>query len=195
MTAHRRNSHKGKVRFRTLEKAATVAQEYNDRVPLRYGDLEPYPCRYCARFHVGHTPAGRVHITENGGRTMTTKNTVGVRCYFGQRTPRGPRVEAAVDVGDHDEYRDLALRLDLADHSPTGFEWGYGGSGPSQLALALLADFTGDDAYALARYTDFKWWVVAALPWERWTIPAEQMREWVDAHPLPAGDRAFYGGC
>ena len=34
----------------------------------------------------------------------------------------------------------LDPRLDLANHSPTGFEWGYGGSGPAQLALALLAD-------------------------------------------------------
>jgi len=34
----------------------------------------------------------------------------------------------------------LAPRNDLFDHSPSGFEWGYGGSGPAQLALALLAD-------------------------------------------------------
>ena len=28
-------------------------------------------------------------------------------------------------------------------HSPTGFEWGFSGSGPAQLALALLLDHTG----------------------------------------------------
>jgi hypothetical protein len=39
----------------------------------------------------------------------------------------------------------LNLRLDLRNHSPSGFEWGYGGSGPAQLALALLADCLGDD--------------------------------------------------
>ena len=27
------------------------------------------------------------------------------------------------------------------NHSPTGFSWGYGGSGPSQLALAILLLF------------------------------------------------------
>lgn len=37
----------------------------------------------------------------------------------------------------------LPLRLDLFNHSPDGFEWGYGGSGPAQLALAILADFLG----------------------------------------------------
>ena len=36
--------------------------------------------------------------------------------------------------------RPLNPRLDLWNHSPTGFEWGYGGSGPAQLALAILAD-------------------------------------------------------
>jgi hypothetical protein len=30
--------------------------------------------------------------------------------------------------------------LTLRNHSPTGFEWGYAGSGPAQLALALLLD-------------------------------------------------------
>ncbi len=33
----------------------------------------------------------------------------------------------------------LPLRLDLYNHSPTGFEWAYNGSGPAQLALAILA--------------------------------------------------------
>ena len=31
------------------------------------------------------------------------------------------------------------------NHSPTGFEWGYGGSGPAQLALALLLDYVCDE--------------------------------------------------
>lgn len=36
------------------------------------------------------------------------------------------------------DNRSLNPRLDLFNHSPTGFEWGYGGSGPAQLALAIL---------------------------------------------------------
>lgn len=39
---------------------------------------------------------------------------------------------------------ELPLRLDLANHSPDGFEWGYYGSGPAQLSLALLAHHFGD---------------------------------------------------
>lgn len=64
----------------------------------------------------------------------------------------------------------LPLRLDLDNHSPDGFEWGYGGSGPAQLALALLADATGDDERACKRHQRFKWEYVSKLakddPWE-----------------------------
>jgi len=35
---------------------------------------------------------------------------------------------------------DLNPRWDLACHSPAGFGWGYGGSGPAQLALGLASD-------------------------------------------------------
>jgi hypothetical protein len=49
----------------------------------------------------------------------------------------------------------LDPRLDLRNHSPTGFAWGYGGSGPAQLSLAILADCT-DDQTAQDYYQDFK---------------------------------------
>lgn len=55
----------------------------------------------------------------------------------------------------------LDPRFDLRDHSPSGFSWGFGGSGPSQLALAILADALGDDARALRLYQHFKWRTVA----------------------------------
>jgi hypothetical protein len=33
--------------------------------------------------------------------------------------------------------------FDIHNHSPTGFEWGYGGSGPAQLSLAITFDVLG----------------------------------------------------
>jgi len=51
----------------------------------------------------------------------------------------------------------------VINHSPDGFNWGYGGSGPSQLALAILLSLTKKDI-ALANYQDFKWQVIANLP-------------------------------
>ena len=53
--------------------------------------------------------------------------------------------------------------LELANHSPSGFEWGYGGSGPAQLALALLLDYTDNEEVALAEYNAFKIEVVSQL--------------------------------
>lgn len=70
--------------------------------------------------------------------------------------------------------RILPERHDLRNHSPTGFEWGYGGGGPAQLALALLADYLGDDQQALALYQEFKFRVVAALP-EYWKLTGQDI--------------------
>ena len=59
---------------------------------------------------------------------------------------------------------DLAASLKIVNHSPTGFCWGYAGSGPAQLSLAILLDhLNGDRERALALYQDFKWLVVAKL--------------------------------
>lgn len=44
--------------------------------------------------------------------------------------------DAARDPSERDK---LASRNDLVDHSPSGFECGYCGSGPAQLSLAILA--------------------------------------------------------
>jgi hypothetical protein len=67
--------------------------------------------------------------------------------------------------------KELDPRFDLRNHSPTGFAWGYGGSGPAQLALAILADAYGDDEIAQELYQDFKWAFIAHLPQDKdWMI-------------------------
>lgn len=82
---------------------------------------------------------------------------------------------------DHggDVHGDLPLRLDLANHSPTGFEWGYKGSGPAQLALAILAHFLGDDKKAFQLYQWFKQDMIAPLSREAWTIRAGDIVLWL----------------
>src|SRR5712671_5652494 len=64
----------------------------------------------------------------------------------------------------------LNPRLDLHKHSITGFEWGYCGGGPAQLALALLADHLANDAKAMALYQDFKLRVIARLSHSGWSL-------------------------
>ena len=51
----RRRSHQRKKRYRTPEAAAIAALRYNWRVTLKFSPLEAYPCRYCPRWHIGHT--------------------------------------------------------------------------------------------------------------------------------------------
>ena len=46
--------------------------------------------------------------------------------------------------------------LRYVNHSPTGFSWGYGGSGPAQLAFALLLDATNSARIASRFYQKFK---------------------------------------
>ena len=71
--------------------------------------------------------------------------------------------------------RRLKPRQDLWNHSPSGFEWGYCGSGPAQLALAILADHCGNDQEALNLYQRFKWAVVTELPFRHWTLESDEI--------------------
>lgn len=51
----------------------------------------------------------------------------------------------------------------IVNHSPDGFNWGYGGSGPAQLALAILLSFLPEEK-AILNYQNFKWDLIATLP-------------------------------
>lgn len=73
-------------------------------------------------------------------------------------------------------------------HSPTGFEWGYHGSGPAELARCILIDHLGLTTEQLAErepvlpvsYQDFK--VAFVAPLDRagpWSITDEQIDEWI----------------
>ena len=105
--------------------------------------------------------------------------------YVGRRG-REPWVHVVED-GPHGRVR-KPLRH-FIHHSPDGFEWGYGGSGPADLALALAADIIGPeedqvDLYqgnvgrrAEAVHQELKNWLVVKFPHEGWTIGAAQLRE------------------
>jgi hypothetical protein len=86
--------------------------------------------------------------------------------------PRVLRIEVPSGVEEL-----LPLRLDLRNHSPSGFAWGYRGSGPAQLALALLADALGDDGRAERLHQHFKDAFVARLVENReWQASVQGVR-------------------
>jgi len=118
-----------------------------------------------------------------------------MKVYSGSRDAKGNTVVIVIETDG--EARQLPLRLDLANHSPTGFEWGYGGSGPAQLALAIIADVInapeghrppeffdeGKDAEcrhrAVKLHQDFKWRFIAPLTKDQWNITERQVREFI----------------
>lgn len=82
----------------------------------------------------------------------------------------------------------------VVHHSPTGFEWGYGGSGPADLALSILSFVIGPERQTVGIYEgktcgaqawllhhSFKRDVVAGFDRDRWAISVGQVRQWIAA--------------
>lgn len=70
-------------------------------------------------------------------------------------------------------------------HSPTGFEWGYLGSGPADLALSILWNFLGKEPSRIL-YMDFKSRFVSRWK-DKWEITSLEIQSWIDS-----GDYADY---
>jgi hypothetical protein len=66
-------------------------------------------------------------------------------------------------------------------HSPTGFEWGYPGSGPSDLSLNILAIFIPDN-WAMKLHQQFKEDFIASMPMLGGTIKTETIKNWILSH-------------
>lgn len=93
------------------------------------------------------------------------------------RTPVGGMREAdGAHLGD--ALVDIPRRF--VYHSPTGFEWGYGGSGPADLALNILGLFVAPpEAWRLHQH--YKGDVLCRLDRHGpHTITAASVREWLE---------------
>lgn len=89
-----------------------------------------------------------------------------------------------VKVGDDEDGRLYSLppRLDVRKHSTTGFSWGYTGSGPAQLALAILLDHVGPGYEGKAEhwYQEFK--IAFVAKWDQnepWKITSTVIAAWL----------------
>jgi len=84
-------------------------------------------------------------------------------------------------------------------YAPTGFDWGFGGSGPADLALNVLAlflplaadapdvslrDGTSVSEAAWALHQAFKYDLIATLPRAGGDISAKTIRAWITTHPI-----------
>jgi hypothetical protein len=92
-----------------------------------------------------------------------------------------------------------------AHHSPTGYEWGYGGSGPADLALNILAAVIPrrdpgdrdrvrlwDGSWVCERtlqlHQHLKWELIARLPREGFTLSRQDIQDWINT--ADSGERA-----
>ena len=88
-----------------------------------------------------------------GYRTLHLKQTLKPSTPIsGKRAPICGGVSIMVYIGT----KELSPKRSqaLANHSPDGFNWGYAGSGPAQLALAILLEVTSEKE-ALLNYRAF----------------------------------------
>ena len=74
-------------------------------------------------------------------------------------------------------------------HTPDGLEWAYGGSGPADLALSILANYFGEEPskvelfYGRCKCWDphqaFKREFITTAPKEGFSISSEQIEDWL----------------
>lgn len=114
----------------------------------------------------------------------------------------GRRLEDPQRDGERDTVSPIVVQVDGRDlspepslairrKSPDGFNWGYGGSGPHQLALAILFDFTGDKLVAELFHHDFTRRHVAGWS-DDWRITGKELNDFLAWANKPAGEK--YGG-
>lgn len=103
-----------------------------------------------------------------------------MKVYRGWRRSNGITDTVEVDVAEAGRQWQLdpGPSQKIWNHSPDGFEWGYAGSGPAQLALALLLEVARPDE-AQHYYQIFKMQVVAAWPREGWTYFQHEIIAWL----------------
>lgn len=103
--------------------------------------------------------------------------------YVAERLADGT-VTASIVIDKDGQAQEFPLHH-FVKHSPTGFEIGYGGSGPADLAYSILVHwflsykFTLEEAQeeAWAQHQDFKWAFVAKER-EHLVISDEEVGKW-----------------
>jgi uncharacterized protein DUF6166 len=79
-----------------------------------------------------------------GGNRRCKVAFVGFSVWRREENGDGNLSDQQVFVIRNGEVRPLPTHADLYNHSPDGFSWGYAGSGPTQLALAMLMEVLED---------------------------------------------------
>jgi hypothetical protein len=110
-----------------------------------------------------------------------------LRTYYGYHTGKpGPQKVIVNDDGNKTKskytYTMEGEKTELkhvVSHSPDGLNWGYDGSGPSDLALSILEDVTGDHNLSMRLHVPFREQYVSA--WGLyWVLFEQEVLDWID---------------
>ena len=94
------------------------------------------------------------------------------KVYAGRRGPQGCVVWVITETANANPATRAGRSATTALLASNG---GYGGSGPAQLALAILAEHLGDDHAALNLYQAFKWACIAQIRDSSWALSGEEV--------------------
>lgn len=97
------------------------------------------------------------------------------------KTFKGTRSESRTVVTCNGDV--IPYFLNVRNHSPTGFEWGYRGSGPAQLALALLCMVVEDRRFIEEHYQTFKEQVIGRIQTDEWELTDREILFWCANQP------------
>jgi len=131
----------------------------------------------------------------------TVVHGMGRRCYWrwkaeGNEMDKGTlRSIGLVCMRRHDGTAWANVEHKVVYHSPTGFEWGYPGSGPAELALNVLHELippradqpsttiAGVTVHADAErlHQDFKCDFIEPIKRAGGTIPIKEMLQWIES--------------
>lgn len=94
--------------------------------------------------------------------------------YVGEWTPLG----RAVVIEQGEELRPLPIAESARIR---GYAWGRAGTGPREVARAILLDTTGNPMLAERLCRPLTWEVVANLPGDGFRLTRREVEEWVAA--------------
>lgn len=146
-------------------------------VKNKINDVEEEVCKFCAQNWQDECRAYSFPLTQKEREQRLSGGTCCIgwdvpKVYRGERLgePWGlPPVKVTVN-GEPLEH--------IVQHSPTGMEWGYPGSGPSDLALSILTDYLQSDKVARSEYFAFRDKFVARWG-PKWEIKGKEIADWL----------------
>lgn len=111
-----------------------------------------------------------------------------IKTYVGKRHPQYGILMVTVEL----DGEPIGALCHYVKHSPSGFECGYAGSGPADLARCILIDHKGMQSLAEREsvipgidllYPDFKNEVIAKLDRDGFELPATAIDDWLEGRP------------